>query len=1054
MSAVPQGALAPVIRLPVAGDRIDEIFGANGLLAANAREQGFPYEVREGQIQLARAVDRALRESNAALLEGPCGCHAAGQLVLLHDGSLKRVEDVVVGDRLMGADGQPRSVLSLARGTQEMVDVVPIKGESWRVNLDHVLTLVRIDNDRTIDVRVRDWFGWSKTQKALHKLFRVGVEAFGGQQERLLLNPRLLGILLGDGSITGTSGTVSVCKPDPEIVAFLRESALSLGLELHTAGITHRLAGPIGIKHHPIIAALRSLCLWRTNSSTKFIPHSYKTASREARLELLAGLLDTDGTLSSPNTYDYISKSERLANDVAFVARSLGFAAYVRAARKQCQTGASDIYHRVSISGDTEEIPCLIPRKRAAQRYQNKSVLRTGFEIVRAGTKEPFYGFSLDGDGRFLLGDFTVTHNTGKSIGYSAPLIRYLAEEKAAGRKKRAVIATATIALQEQLASKDLPALASDLPWAFTFALLKGRSNFLCHHRLNEWNDARESLWGEEAEQFRAIDQWANTSERGDKSELPFVPIERLWKRVTIESEDCLGKDCPNARECFYNKAKRAAAEADVVVTNYHVLCAELMLRDEGVPAEVRPLGEFDVLVCDEGHELPEVAREFFGCTFTPHAVKAAADRFRLDPKGKRTIIENNPQIASELEAAGDEWVSEMVAWARDRIETERAAHPERTFEAPTHNAVVESEHPASTRWNTALREALAVAERAKDRLDKREVAGNALTDDDKKIRAASRSFLRRYEKLVTWLAAFDRAGADPKANTVCWLEWEHAADRWKFEGRHVFVHEYLKRHLFSTISPSAAPGAIRSVIVCSATLTVGGKFDHMARELGAESAAIRLEVPSPFDFASRCCIVVPTGIPAPSAKGWQPACAAVLRHIVSIADGRTLGLFSSRSARDAAYRACRDSRRTWLLQGERTPRELAKQFKADARSVLFGTRSFWTGLDVPGDSLVAVVIDRIPFPNPADPVVARAHALLGKEAFSKWDLPRALMQLRQGFGRLIRTRTDWGVVVILDERVLSRSWGGAVFASLPRAKRLGTVAEVRGFFAAMRGAS
>lgn len=637
---------------------------------------------------------------------------------------------------------------------------------------------------------------------------------------------------------------------------------------------------------------------------------------------------------------------------------------------------------------------------------------------------------------------------TGKSSAYSAPLIRYLAEEKSSGRKKRAVIATATIALQEQLASKDLPALASDLPWEFTFALLKGRSNFLCHHRLDEWNEARESLWGEDAEQFRAIDQWAKTSEHGDKSELPFVPIERLWKRVTIESEDCLAKDCKFARDCFYNKAKRAAAEADVVVTNYHVLCAELMLRDEGVPAEARPLGEFDVLVCDEGHELPEVARDFFGCTFTPHAVKAAADRFRVDPKGKRTIIENNPALADELEAAGDEWIFEMTAWARDRIEAERAAHSERTFDAPTRTAVVESEHPASAGWSEAIVRALEIAEKIKNRLDSRETDGGALTDDDKKRRAACRSFLRRFEKMITWLEAFDVAGKDPKANTVCWLEWEHAADRWKFEGRHVFVREYLKRHLFT---PSTAPGAIRSVIVCSATLTVGGRFDHMAHELGAESAAIRLEVPSPFDFASRCRIVVPAGIPAPSAKGWQPACAAVIKHIVSIADGRTLGLFSSRSARDAAYRSCRDSKRTWLLQGDRTPRELAKQFQADARSVLFGTRSFWTGLDVPGDSLVAVVIDRIPFPNPSDPVVARAHALLGKEAFSKWDLPRALMQLRQGFGRLIRTRSDWGVVVILDERVLSRSWGGAVFVSLPKAKRLKTVGEVKQFFAAMR---
>ena len=634
---------------------------------------------------------------------------------------------------------------------------------------------------------------------------------------------------------------------------------------------------------------------------------------------------------------------------------------------------------------------------------------------------------------------------TGKSAGYSAPLIRYLAEEKAAGRKRRAVIATASIALQEQLATKDLPALAEALGalFPFTFALLKGRSNFLCHHRLEEARGAARFLY-DDAEQFGAICEWSEKTERGDKSELPFVPVERLWKRVTIESDDCKGKDCKHARDCFYSKAKHAASDADIVVTNYHVLCAELMLRDEGVPAEARPLGDFDVLVCDEGHELPEIARDFFGCTFTPRTIDAAVERFR--PDGRRTVIENNPSLAAELESAGHEWVEEMTSWARERIEPRRPA-------PPSYTVVVESEHPESIGWNAALRCAIGAAEKTKLALDKRELNGPALTDDDKEIRAACRSFLRRYEKLLSWLRAFDAAGKDPKANTVCWLEWEHAANRWKFEGRHVFVREYLKRHLFTK---TAAPGSLRSVIVCSATLTVGGKFDFIADALGVQDvtpAPIRLEVPSPFDFASRCRIVVPAGMPDPKAKDWQRACSLVLRKIIGIADGRTLGLFSSRAARDNAFEACRDSRRTWLLQGDSAPRELSKQFKADPRSVLFGTRSFWTGLDVPGDSLVAVVIDRIPFPNPADPVVARAHALLGKEAFSKWDLPRALMQLRQGFGRLIRTQSDWGVVVILDERVLSRGWGASVWSSLPKTKRIKSVEEVRAFFEAMRPA-
>lgn len=372
-----------------------------------------------------RCVDANLERFNAGpeptLNVAATGCHAAGQGILMADGTIRDVEDVRPRDRLIGPDGKPRLVGRTVSSDGALVRIVPVKGRPFVVNLNHILTLVRTGkgSGKVIDVSVRDWLAWSGTRKHLYKLFRAEVKAFDYDGHRPL-DPYFLGVILGDGSVYGS---VRVSTPDPEIVEELRSQAKRRGMECRNVELRdgkcpqYTITGDrTGRRGSLLIRDLKQVGVWNRRAGDKHIPHAYRTAPWNDRRELLAGLLDTDGHLNRTPGYDFISKSPRLADGVAFVCRSLGLAAYVKQCEKGCQTGAVGTYYRVSISGDLRMIPCRVARKRVTSpRRQRKNVLRTGFSVESVG-RGKYYGFSLDSDGRYLLDDFTVTHNTGKTV--------------------------------------------------------------------------------------------------------------------------------------------------------------------------------------------------------------------------------------------------------------------------------------------------------------------------------------------------------------------------------------------------------------------------------------------------------------------------------------------------------------------------------------------------------------------------------------------------------------------------------------------------------------
>jgi len=389
-------------------------------------------QLRMLELYFQSVVQNASHASQNVMLCGPVGCHRKGQLVLMFDGSLKPVEDVTQGDLLMGPDSTPRRVLETVHGFGKMIEVQPFKGTPFVVSEDHILTIVQTrlsrhpqkpceDTDGIIkDIRVSELLRLPRRRvgpRGLYKLMRVGVDfppiSLGP------IDPYFLGVYLGDGG--STHGNINITSADAEVAAVVnsQSSKYLLKMRQYPAGqaqVYHLTPGRTGGQtlRNGLARDLVTLGLYKKTSELKFIPSQYKLGSRETRLEVLAGLLDTDGNLSS-GCFDFITKSKQLAEDVAFVSRSLGFYAHLAKKASHDQFGHEGLYYRATISGDLSKVPTRVHRKQAAPRRQKKSVLRTGFTLKPLGDEE-YFGFRVDCDQRYLLDDFTVTHNSGKSM--------------------------------------------------------------------------------------------------------------------------------------------------------------------------------------------------------------------------------------------------------------------------------------------------------------------------------------------------------------------------------------------------------------------------------------------------------------------------------------------------------------------------------------------------------------------------------------------------------------------------------------------------------------
>ncbi len=534
--------------------------------------------------------------------------------------------------------------------------------------------------------------------------------------------------------------------------------------------------------------------------------------------------------------------------------------------------------------------------------------------------------------------------------------------------------------------------------------------------------DAREQ-WGE-------IVRWGSTTKTGDLSELPFEPLPMLRTKFTTSADDCTGKACPRFEDCHAEKAKKLVAGARVVVTNYHLFFASLAMQKEFGKGLLPPA---DIVIMDEAHKAADVARDFFGFRFTAGSVRWAC-RLLTPPKTQGKKKSALPMLDAELKEKvlelADAFFAELLTLAQSEKYFARLTEP----------------HASST-WQM-LHAGLLDVKRCYEGAASTELLAR---DRKSEVRKAARkagilAAQLKQAMLAPGSGEVDEGGTE---NAVFFLELYGRAPELKCAlcSKLIDVAPVLQSELFEA-------STTRSAIITSATLATRdpkkGGFDWIQGELGAYDAR-ELQTPSPFDFRRQALLVIPEGLPDPSARDFADRIAEHVLQAVEQARGRTLGLFTSYKGLEAAHALVKrrlGDRYLILRQGEAPRTQLIKRFRENVSSVLLGTESFWAGVDVPGESLSCVVIDRIPFETPNDPIVDAMSERLGKKYFKEIAIPRAAIKLRQGFGRLIRASGDRGCVVLLDRRLTDKPYGRLLLASLPETARSRSLQDVGRFLA------
>ena len=584
---------------------------------------------------------------------------------------------------------------------------------------------------------------------------------------------------------------------------------------------------------------------------------------------------------------------------------------------------------------------------------------------------------------------------TGKTLAYLLPAI-------CSGR--RVVISTATKSLQEQLYQKDIPFLQKHFVPNLKAAVMKGRSNFLCISKLNQMADQALLNGMDEMDAFQQIKQWAKLTETGDRAELTFLPDDSpLWTRLDARRDTCTGQKCPSFNPCFVTGMHQRAKEADLIIVNHHLFFADLALKRDDFGSI---LPEYSAVVFDEAHEMEDVASDYFGrqiSNFRFEELARDADQtLRLVHLGTPSLLRKTQRIRERSRGFFELFPPREGRFSFAR--NEREAFLEQNRE--NYDALVSALKSMETEF-------AAVAQKPEE-----------LT------RIARRSFELRQE--LAFL--FD-------SNEKNFVYWYERRNKGVFlTATPIDVSQMLRERLFELFD---------TVILTSATLTVGSRFDYIRQRLGVDHAKDRA-LPPEFDYPNQALLYLPRKMPDVRDAGFSAKAADEIVRLLEVSQGRAFCLFTSYSQMNDLFERVR-SRVAFplLLQGTAPRSVLLERFKNTDAAVLFATASFWQGVDVPGEQLSCVIVDRLPFAVPSDPVVAaRVKALQedGRNPFAEFQVPAAVLALKQGFGRLIRTKTDRGVLALLDTRILRMPYGKIFLDSLPRYGTTHELAEVARF--------
>jgi ATP-dependent DNA helicase DinG len=586
---------------------------------------------------------------------------------------------------------------------------------------------------------------------------------------------------------------------------------------------------------------------------------------------------------------------------------------------------------------------------------------------------------------------------TGKTFAYLVPALL-------AGGK--VVISTGTKNLQDQLFQKDLPMVRDALKAPVSVALLKGRSNYVCHYHLSLAQSNGLFKTREDVKHLAKIVTYAKVTQSGDKSGLADVPENALiWMHVTSTRDNCLGQECPQHNECFVLKARKEAMEADVVVVNHHLFFADVMLRDEGV-AELLPA--CNTVIFDEAHQLPETASLFFGESLSTSQLFDLSQDSRIEAMTSAKDFAALPVACDELEKAGRDL---RLAFKKEGRMAADATENIKEFA------------PALKVLSEKLKNLTGLLEKQAERSEGLD------------------NCWKRAQVLVQQLKHW-QDGDVPE--TVRWLEVFHHS--LQLNTTPLSIADIFKKQL---------SGHPRAWIFTSATLAVKQNFSHYQNEMGLTEARTACW-DSPFNYPEQALLYVPQNLPEPNTEGYTEAVVQAALPLIEASQGRAFLLFTSLRAMQRAYEILqaefdrKNLKYPLLLQGDGSRNELLTRFREHGNAVLLGSQSFWEGVDVRGEALSLVIIDKLPFAPPDDPVLAARIAELnkqGRNAFMEFQLPRAIINLKQGAGRLIRDENDRGVLMICDPRLISKHYGKRIWQSLPPFKRTRDEAEAVAFF-------
>ena len=650
-------------------------------------------------------------------------------------------------------------------------------------------------------------------------------------------------------------------------------------------------------------------------------------------------------------------------------------------------------------------------RKRPARRLQNDAEA-----VAEPGAGEAAQPDDDAGDNTLIVEAGT---GTGKTYAYLVPAMLW-------GGK--VIVSTGTKHLQDQLFQRDIPTVRDALAVPVTVAMLKGRANYLCHYYLQRTADNGRLPSRQDTAYLQEIVRFAKITRSGDKAELASVPeTAPVWAMVTSTRDNCLGQECPHYKECFVMQARREAQQADIVVVNHHLFFADIMLRDTGM-AELLPSA--NTIIFDEAHQLPETATLFFGETLSTTQIL---------------------ELARDTVAEGLSHARDAVEWVKLGGSLERAARDVRlAFADDTivrmSLAQLGDDHP--------LFGALDTLEAALDAL------ADALASQAERAESLG-ACLRRARELQDLLAGWVAPGAAEEAALPA-DGGKQAGDADGPNGKvrwvEVFSHTVQLHETPLSVAPIFAKqraGVPRAWIFTSATLSVRGDFAHYAAQMGLSSRR-SMTLASPFDYQTQGLLYVPRNLPQPSSPAFTDAVFDAALPAIEASGGGVFMLCTTLRAVDRIAAKLRDmiDARGWntplLVQGDASRTELLDRFRAYGNAILVGSQSFWEGVDVRGDALSLVVIDKLPFAPPDDPVLAARLDALAKKGLSPFavhQLPQAVITLKQGAGRLIRAETDRGVLMICDTRLVDKPYGRRIWQSLPPFKRTREIEVVEEFF-------